>query len=282
MKQLVMDIYQAYQNWRNDDGIHMAASVSFFMAVSFFPLLLVLISVFGFVLRFTGWGQDARQKLLEVIADQTAPTLARHIEEVLANVQDSAMAGGPIGLLTLLLASMIVFIHFDDAMDRIWNIPRRQGGGILTVIRSVLVDRLRAFLMLFGIGIFVLVSFIASMSLSAIGKFAGNWLPIPGWTWSLATFVAAVGLNCILFTLIYKVQPKVPVRWRDAARGGLFASVTWETGRRLLAYYVIGSHMSVYGVVGIFVIIMLWIFYAMATLFLGAEYVQVFCKRSDL
>jgi membrane protein len=53
----------------------------------------------------------------------------------------------------------------------------------------------------------------------------------------------------------------------------------WEAGRRLLAAIVIGSKFSVYGVVGAFVAIMLWVFYAVTILFLGAEYIQVFCAR---
>lgn len=39
MKQVARDLYQAYQNLQGDDGGHLAASVSFYLAVSFFPLL---------------------------------------------------------------------------------------------------------------------------------------------------------------------------------------------------------------------------------------------------
>ena len=280
-KQIAKDLYQAYQKWQQDDGSHLAASVSFYMAMSFFPLLLVLLSTTGLVLRFSGWGQNARQRLLELIARQTAPALAEQVEAVLSHVQQNAAIGGPVGLLTLLFASMAVFVHFDDAMDRIWNVRRTGGKGFLAAIRSVLVDRLRAFVMLFGIGIFAIAGFVASMSLEAVGKYAGDWLPMPTSAWTLITIAAAVALNWLLFTIIYRALPKVPVSWSEAARGGLFASIMWEAGRRLLAMFVIGSKFSVYGVVGAFVAIMLWVFYAMTILFLGAEYIQVFCERCD-
>jgi len=71
------------------------------------------------------------------------------------------------------------------------------------------------------------------------------------------------------------------VRWREAAQGALFASIMWEIGRRLLAAVVIGSRFSVYGVVGAFVAVMLWTFYAATVLFLAAEYIQVVCQRCN-
>lgn len=182
-------------------------------------------------------------------------------------------------LMTLLFASIAVFVHFDDAMDHIWNVPRRGGKGFLASVRGVLVDRLRAFLMLFGVGIFAIAGFVASMSLSAIATYAGDRLPMPAWVWTLLTILAAVFLNWLLFVMVYRIIPKVAVAWPEAARGALFAAIMWEAGRRLLAAFVIGSKFGVYGVVGAFVAIMLWMFYATTILFLGAEYIQVFCER---
>jgi membrane protein len=280
-KQVLEDLYKAYEKWQQDDGSHMAASVSFYMAVSFFPLLLVLMSATGLVLRFTGWGQSARQRLIDLISHQTAPILAHQVEAVLRNVQNRAAIGGPIGLLTLFFASMAVFVHLDDAMDRIWNVRRSNRPSILGAIRSVLVDRMRAFLMLLGVSAFATAGFVASMTVSAIEEYASGWIPMPTWVWSLTTLAAAVALNWLLFAIVYKVLPKVNVKWRDAVRGALFAAVMWEAGRRLLAALVIGSKYSVYGVVGTFVAIMLWVFYAVTILFLGAEYIQVSCARSE-
>lgn len=278
-KSTATDIYRAYQNWQENDGSHLAASVSFYMAVSFFPLLLVLISAMGFAIRFSGWGQDARDRLLDVIAEQTAPALTSQLAAVLSNVEENAIIGGPIGIVMLLVASMAVFVHFDDAMDRIWNVPHPKKSGWLGAARRILVDRLRAFLMLIGIGLFAVSGFIASMSLTAIAGYSGGWLSRHESVTVLLTTAAAITLNWGLFVVVYKFLPKVPIAWGEAARGALLASVMWEIGRRVLAAVVIGSRFSVYGVVGSFVAIMLWTFYATTILFLGAEYIQVFCAR---
>lgn len=76
--------------------------------------------------------------------------------------------------------------------------------------------------------------------------------------------------------IIYKVLPRVPVWWRDAARGGMLAAVVWEIGRWLLAWYVIAAkYSSAYGVLGSFIAMMVWVYYASTVLFLGAEFVKV-------
>jgi membrane protein len=59
------------------------------------------------------------------------------------------------------------------------------------------------------------------------------------------------------------------------------AAVVWEIGRMILAAFLIGNKYSAYGVVGSFIAVMLWIYYASTVVFLGAEYVQVICRRCD-
>src|SRR3989304_6115125 len=130
-----------------------------------------------------------------------------------------------------------------------------------------------------GLGLLITAGFLVNMSLSTIQTLTADTLPLPSGVWSLLTAAIAVATNWLLFTLLYKIIPKAPVRWRDAAGGGLLASIVWEIGRRILAAIVIGSNYSVYGVVGAFIAIMLWVYYAAATVFLGAEYVRLLCKK---
>ena len=45
-------------HWEEDDGNQMAAAVAYYMALSFFPLMLMTLAVGGLLLRSTGWGQN--------------------------------------------------------------------------------------------------------------------------------------------------------------------------------------------------------------------------------
>jgi membrane protein len=96
------------------------------------------------------------------------------------------------------------------------------------------------------------------------------------------SLVLPVLLKAAVFTLIYRWLPKPDVRWSEALRGGIFASIVWEIGRNVLTCFLVGAkYSSAYGVVGSFIVVLLWIYYAITVLFLGAEYIQCICEKCD-
>jgi membrane protein len=271
---------QAFAEWRADDGDLLAASVAYYTALSFFPLMLVLISGLGLFLQFTHSGRDAERQILAFLSEQVSPNLKNQVQVALAQVREKAGVGGPVGLATLLLAAVAIFAHVERALDRIWNVETPENRGLVAAVKNTLVVRIKAFLMLAGTGFLVVATFVAGLVLGGVQKFSQGLLPAAPWIWSGVQFGASVGLNAMAFTLLYKFLPKVHTRWGEAAAGGVLAAVIWEMGRQFLAAFLIGNkYASAYGVVGSFIGVMLWIYYASAVLFLGAEFVQVLGKR---
>ncbi|CAK9056424.1 Large-conductance mechanosensitive channel [Durusdinium trenchii] len=268
-------------NFQSDNGLQLAASVSYYAALSFFPLLLILISGLGYVLRSTGWGQDAQRQLLEFVSDQASPSLADRVGTTLNEVQANAALNGPIGLISLLVTAVMIFAQFENAFDQIWNVDRSGKKGIVSKAKQVVWYRMRAFLMLLGAGALVMVTFFAGIAVTGASSLGDEFLHLPRTFWTALQLVVTLALNWGMFTLIYRILPKVPVRWSEAARGGLLASITWEIGRQILAALVIGNKYNAYGVVGAFIAIMLWVYYAMAVIFFCAEYVQVICNSYE-
>ncbi len=269
---------EAARNWNKDDCSTLAAAVAYYATFSLLPLLLLLISALGFALRFSSNAQNARGELLEIIARNTSPTMADHVREVLGQISARAMLSGPVALAVLLLAAIGVFAQVERAFDRIWKRPDSGRRGVVQVILGALYYRLRAFLMLLGAGTLVLAAFAAGLVASAI---RGSMPSLPGadWGWNLAQITIGMVLYGLFFTVIYKTLPKVPVRWMEAARGGLLAALFWEAARQALAYLILGKTYTAYGVVGSLIAVMLWIYIACNVLFLGAEYVRVLGER---
>jgi membrane protein len=136
--------------------------------------------------------------------------------------------------------------------------------------------------MLLCVGILVLLIFVAGLVLEAFRQRMQPWLPASAETfWGLAQLGTSVALNSLAFALLYRFVPKAAVAWRHALRGGVLAAVVWEAGRQLLASYLIGSkYTNAYGVVGSFLAVMVWMYYANTVLLIGGEYVQVVSRRS--
>lgn len=266
---------QALRQWRDDDGNLLSAAISYYAALSIFPFLLVLTSAFGFILRFSGRGRDAEQRLIHMVSEQTSESLTNQVQEAFAAVQGNATISGPLGIITLLFAAMAMFVHLDRGFDRVWKLESPKPSGALAAIRRVLLGRLRAFLMLLSVGLLVIVLFIAAIVLTAVRRYTNDLLPDSEWVWTIGQAATIVIVNSLLFMLIYKIMPKTPVRWSAAWGGGILASAIWEVGRQILAAFIIGDKYSAYGVIGSFIAVMFWIYSASAVLYLGAEYVQV-------
>jgi membrane protein len=274
LKIRLRQLKQTFSRWRHDDGSLMAASMAYYATFSFFPMLLFLTAVLGFVLQFSSGAQNAEQELLKMLSQGTSPVLAENVQAALSGIRTRAVIGGPLGFAALFLAAVVMFTHLETILDRVWNTPR-QRKGIIDAMRHTLLHRLRAFLMLLTVGLLVFAAFIASMVTMAIQSLTTN-LPGGPWLWSVLQVVLSVGLNWMLFTVIYKVLPKVKVHWGEASRGGNLAAVLWEISRQLLAlYYTMGKNFSAYGVVGSVIVLMLWIYIACGVLILGAQYVKV-------
>jgi membrane protein len=221
-------------------------------------------------------GQDVQRRLLAVVQQQTSPVLSEQIEAALATINRRALTGGPVGFLLLLVTSVAIFIQFESAFDRIWSMPADPDRNWKTWIGEMLLTRLKALAVLIGVGLFFIVAIIASVSWAAVQ--ASIDIPRhdhPAIRWLLA-LPTTVGLHCIAFTIVYRMIPKAVVPWRFALQGGMLAAVMWEVGRELLSIYLLGgSNISAYGIIGSFIAIMLWAYYAMMVIFYGAEYVRV-------
>jgi membrane protein len=266
--------------WQEDDGFLLSAAMAYYAAFSLFPLCLVLVAILGFVLRMSQQAADARKLLLEELAQHTTLWLSDKLGTLLEGVQSHAAFGGPFGAIALLFAAIVVFLQLDYMFDRIFGVPKTdKKPTIWRYLRTVLFDRLYAFLMLMIVLLLLLALFVANLVLHGIQsteRFQSVIHQVPGremlWYWG--QFVATVVTNALLITMIYKFLPKVRVRWRDALAGGLLVSLVWLAGQRLLVRLLIGPTYTAYGIVGTFIAVMIWVYYVSAILFLGAEFIE--------
>ncbi len=181
---------------------------------------------------------------------------------------------GVIGLATLFFGAIAVFSQFDSGFNRLWHQPADTTSGIWAILRNVLWNRLKAFLTLLGLGLVMIVGFMANLALAALRSSTQD-LPLDSAFWQWVQLGSSVALNAVAMMLVYKLIPRPGVRWLHAAIGGIGVAIVWQLGGQLVSRFLIGGNYSAYGVVGSFIAMMLWVYYASIVLFLGAQLVQV-------
>ncbi len=276
LRKIALRLYSTYMGFEEHEGSLAAAGIAYYLALSFFPLFLVLLALLGTVLQWTAIGQEAQQSLLSAIEQQASPDLAQQVGRMLQVVSDKATTGGRIGFIVLLISAIATFAQLDAAFDRIWRQPMNPHETWLQWIVRLLVKRVKALAMLLGVGGFIIVTLVTSMIWSGIQQALNPVFSLAPWMeWASSLWINLL-LNFVAFTTIYKVLPKPRIRWRDAVRGGVFASLLWEAGRQALAAYLLRlNYPDAYGIVGSFLAVMLWAYYASLVILFGAEYVRV-------
>jgi membrane protein len=278
--QFVCDLRDAIQRWVADDGSLMSSATAYYVGLSFFPLLLVLIAGVGWFLEHTNLGQDAQKSVLDAIRNNMSPVLEGYVHDSLDAIQDRSRFSGPVGLATMLVTSLAAFAQLDAAFDRIWRLPPHASSSIFRLAWHFVLQRGRALLLLLGLAAFIVILFLAGLVLPAIESRTGAIFPHSGILWEATKIGVTLLTNTILFTLIFRWLPKAPVSWDEAFHGGFLTAAAWEIGRQLLAVFIArGRYTSAYGVVGAFLAVLLWCYYAVTIVLIGAEYIQVIRAR---
>ena len=125
LKRHVSVFVAAYNRWSEDDGSAMAAAVAYYVALSFFPLLLTLIAGIGLFFKFAHSGQDAEQAVLLLVRDHLSSSAGAAVEQALNQVRDTSTFHGPIALCVMLFSSIASFVQLQQAFDRVGASRRR-------------------------------------------------------------------------------------------------------------------------------------------------------------
>lgn len=275
-RQVFFGVVDAARKWHADNASAMAAGVAYYLALSLFPMLLLLTAGVGLVMRFTRLGHDAELQILSVVSEHCSPTLEQQVREVLSQLREHSLVGGPFGLATALLAAIGVFYQFERAFDRIWKVKTRQDANWRAACVRIVRQRLSACVLLGSVGLAIVLILLANVAVGFVHAWMAS-LHIPGTIAIGAVDVCAtLLLNAAVFGMLYRWLPKRRIIWIDAFRGGLLAALVWEAGRQLLGAVLIGvRYTAAYGAIGSFIALLLWCYWGVSIIFFGAEYAQV-------
>lgn len=81
LKRQVLLLVAAYNRWSQDEGPAMAAAVAYYVALSFFPLVLTLITGIGLFFRFAHSGQDAERAVLVLVREHFSSSAGAAVEQ---------------------------------------------------------------------------------------------------------------------------------------------------------------------------------------------------------
>jgi membrane protein len=266
-------IKAAASSWVDDYAQSMGAALAYYTMFSIAPLLLIVISIAGLIFGV----EAARGEIVGQLQSLMGPQGAAAVQGLLESVNKPAesVTATLVGGVLLLVGATSVFGELQDALDRIWRVPKTSRGGIWSLLRS----RLLSFGMILGIGFLLMVSLVVSAALAALGKM---WGPLFS-EWELlangADFLVGFAFTMSGFALIYKIMPRVRVDWSDVWIGAAVTALLFSIGKSLIGLYIGKSGVtSGFGAAGSLVVMLLWVYYSAQIFLMGAEFTWAYAN----
>ncbi len=266
-------------DWWNDNALRLAASLSYYTALSIAPLLVIVVAIAGLVLgREAVTGQLTAQMgdLMGEDGKQIVQTVLEHAAEP----KRGAIAG-VLGVLTLILGATAVFGELQSAMNLIWEVKPKPTEGLVGGIWAWLRQRVLSLSMVLVIAFLLLVSLVLSAALTGLTARLHGGAQAQAVVAQVLNQLVSIPVLTLLFALLFKYLPDAEIRWRDVWIGALVSAILFTIGKYAIGLYLGHAGVgSAYGAAGSLVVLLVWVYYSSLLLFFGAEFTQAFANRN--
>ncbi|MFQ3319505.1 MAG: membrane protein [Natronomonas sp.] len=249
---------------RSENITFMAGSIAYHAFVSLLPFLLLML----FVLSELG-SEDAARQLIEGVAENITPSgsaISQDFATLLVNAATNATGSAGLSVLSLAIlawGTLRIFRGLDQAFSDIY-----ESHAVNTLLDQIL-DAIVVFGAL-GAALFVVTIAESMITVPTSGIFGVILRPV------FSTLFLAVA-----FYPMYYVFPDENVSFREVIPGALLAGAGWTALRYGFTVYTRVSSTSDYGLVGIIILLITWLYFGGLILLVSAAVNAVLAGRSE-
>ncbi len=206
-----------FKKFSDDGASQLAALIAYYGFFSLFPLLLVFVTVLGFVLQ----GNPSAQESVVHSTLSQFPIIGNQLQENVHSLKGSGIALA-IGLIGSILAGLGITGATQNAFNQVWYIPHKRRPNFLTW-------RLRGLGLLFVLGVMSIVSTVVAGYVTA--QTTGTVTLVGG-------ILVALVFNLLLFFTAFRLLTSDEVKTRNLIPGVILGAVLWQILQHVGGYYV--------------------------------------------
>ena len=265
---------KSFNEFIEDNGLKLSASLSYYTIFSLPPLLIIIIGLCGIF-----FGEEAvKGEIFGQINGLVGNDAALQIQETIKNVKlsSSNVFATIIGVVILLVGASGVFAEIQDSINYIWGLKAKPKRGFIKFIKN----RLMSFSMIGSVGFLLLVGLIVNSLMDILNKRLLLYFPNNSIYLFYITNIGIVFfIITLLFTIIFKTLPDGKITLSDCIIGASFTSVLFMIGKFAIGAYLGSSTIAtLYGAAGSIILILAWVYYSAIILYFGAEFTKVYAE----
>jgi membrane protein len=250
----------------DDQGNVLAALITYYAFVSLFPVLLLLVTMLGYALH---GNEHLQQEVLNSALSQF-PVIGDQLKKNIDPLHGKVL-GLVVGILGSLYGGLGVAQAGQNAMNKVWAVPRNARPNPIKARGISLL-----LLLLVGGGI------LATTVLSALTTGANEYGSNLGASARVISTLLSIAVNAVLFVVAFQLMTAEQVTVDQVRGGALLAAVAWQGLQEIGTYYVgheLKGASATYGVFGLVLGLIAWIYLGALVVVLCAEYSVVRAKK---
>ena len=273
-------LWNASQRWNRCDCIDLSAAFAYYTLQSFFPILIISLSVASW---FLGTQKGLDQQIIVLAAQVLPPSAVEVVETTLIKLVNQGFGAGILGAMFLIITAGNAYLTLQRGSDRLWEdaLPSKTNSIPLRAQAYRLIrNRIEAFLVVLLVGILMVIDEVSSYLRMIPGVF---WTDLkntsPQLTEALSKF-PLIELGEIIFPFIgftimaFLLQVLVPRRRvpikplipGSIMIGTLLTFLNSAVSRTILS---LGSRFQAYGIISGVLVLTLWIWLVGLIIYFG-------------
>lgn len=247
--------------FRDDEVPALGAQLTYYLILSFFPFLIFLVTLIGFVQLSS---DTVLNGLIRNLPASSGDTVRGIIREVSANRNGALLSIGMVATIWAASNGINAIIKglnkaYDEEETRpFWKV---RGISLLATVVLALVIILVMLMLIFG---------------HAIGEFLFRLLSFPDGfepIWAVMKYVVPLAAMVCVFMLLYWITPNRKMNLKEVIPGAVFASIGWIVTSFLFSIYVnqFGNYTKTYGSLGGVIVLLIWLYLSSIIIILGGE-----------
>jgi membrane protein len=247
------------KKFSDDNAGNAAALIAYYGFFSLFPLLLVFVTILGFILH----GDPSAQQSVLHSALKQFPVVG-------SSLKTHALSGNPfaliVGIVGALLSGLGITMAAQNAFNTVYAVPRKNRPSFLS-------SRLRGLMML---GVFGLLQVVSTAVSGLVSGGLGGVLSggVGGVLLTIAGIAISLVLNLVLFFAVFRLLTDSMIKTRELWPGILVASVAWEILQSVGGAYmnhVVKGDSQTYGTFALVIGLLVWLYLGARVVVYSAE-----------
>ena len=279
MKWLLSSLWGAYERWTKCDCVDLSAAFAYYTLQSFFPILLISLSVASW---FLGKQQGLNEQIIGLAAQILPPSVVGLVDTTLLKLVNQGFGAGLLGAMFLMVTAGNAYLTLQRGADRLWAdvLPRQSAQPLRIQAFRFIRNRIEAFLLVFVVGILMVLDQISAnirmipgavledltrtspwiaellnkIPVLQVGQFV---LPLIGFS------VTALLLQALLPSRRVPLKPLIP---GALLIGTLLTILNLAVSRSILS---LGSRFQAYGFIGGVLVLTLWVWMVGVIIYFG-------------